>query len=256
MPLGAQEADGVDLVPRAARGQIGDGADWVKVYADYRWGPSGEPRPTFTEDEIRSVVETAASSGRDVAAHATTAEGMLRAVSAGVRTVEHGDAGTPEARAEMAARGTFLCPTLGAVDALLALRGLGRPRARAAARRLKRASFQAALAAGVPMCVGSDVGVFAHGTEARELGADGGRRDARARRAPGRDEREPGCSAWTGAWARFAPVPWPTWSPSPATRRATRRRCGASVWSSKAAASSASRNGRAAAPGVGAAARR
>ncbi len=88
VPLGAEEADGPDLV-RVTRRQIGHGIDWVKLYADYRWGPNGEARPTFSEDEIRSVVETAASSGRDVVAHASTAEAMLRAVRGGVRTIEH-----------------------------------------------------------------------------------------------------------------------------------------------------------------------
>ena len=122
VPLGAQEADGVDLI-RVTREQIGGGADWVKLYADYRWGPNGEARPTFSEDEIRMVVETAASSGRDVVAHASTTEGMLRAVRAGVRSIEHGDAGTAEVWAEMAARGTWLCPTLGAVDAISRYQG-------------------------------------------------------------------------------------------------------------------------------------
>ena len=168
VPLGAEEADGPDLA-RAARGQIGHGIDWVKVYADYRWGPRGEALATYTEAEIRTVVETAAGAGRDVAAHAGTAEGMMRAVRAGVRSVEHGDGGTPEVWAEMAARGTFLCPTLAAVDAISRYGGWDGSEPAPPRIVQKRASFQAALAAGVPMCVGSDVGVFAHGTEAREV---------------------------------------------------------------------------------------
>ena len=168
VPLGAEEADGPDLV-RAARRQIGGGADWVKVYADYRWGPRGEALATFSEAEIRSVVEAAASSGRDVAAHAGTAEGMLRAVRAGVRTVEHGDGGTPEVWAEMATRGVWLCPTLAAVDAISRYQGWdgtdpAPPRVEA-----KRAQMRGALAADVPLCVGSDVGVFDHGDQAVEL---------------------------------------------------------------------------------------
>ena len=168
VPLGAEEADGHELV-RAARRQIGGGADWVKVYADYRWGPDGEALATFSEDEIRSVVEATASSGRDVAAHAGTAEGMLRAVRAGVRTIEHGDGGTAEVWAEMAARGTWLCPTLGAVDAISRYNGWDGSEPAPARIQAKRRQVASALAAGVPMCVGSDVGVFYHGQQADEL---------------------------------------------------------------------------------------
>src|SRR5262249_33453633 len=79
-PQGAEEADGPEGLPRVVRDQIGHGADWIKVYADSRWGPGGEARPTFSLDELRLIVETAKSSGRAVAAHATTVEGMRRAV--------------------------------------------------------------------------------------------------------------------------------------------------------------------------------
>ena len=168
VPLGAEEADGPDLV-RVTRDQIGHGIDWVKVYADYRWGPNGEARPTYSEDEIRTIVETAASSGRDVVAHAGTAEAMLRAVRAGVRTVEHGDGGTPEVWAAMAERGVWLCPTLGAVDAISRYQGWDGSEPAPPRIAVKRRQFAAALAAGVPMCVGSDVGVFDHGDQAVEV---------------------------------------------------------------------------------------
>ena len=62
---GAEEADGANL-PRVVRDQIGRGADWIKVYADYRWGPNGDARPTFTLDELKEVVEVAGTSGRPV----------------------------------------------------------------------------------------------------------------------------------------------------------------------------------------------
>ena len=97
---------------RAAREQAGRGADWIKVYADYRWGPGGTQQPTFSEEELKALVETAHSSGRPVAAHATTAEGMRRAVLAGVDTIEHGYNGTPEVFQLMAARGVAYLPTL------------------------------------------------------------------------------------------------------------------------------------------------
>ncbi|MFT6480112.1 MAG: imidazolonepropionase-like amidohydrolase, partial [Spirosomataceae bacterium] len=94
VPQGAEEADGIDDLTKAVRRQIGKGADIIKVYADYRWGPNGEARPTFTEIEIKLIVEIAASSGRKTVAHAATPEGMTRAINAGVSTIEHGDGGT------------------------------------------------------------------------------------------------------------------------------------------------------------------
>ncbi|HMC55926.1 MAG TPA: amidohydrolase family protein [Gemmatimonadaceae bacterium] len=170
IPQGAEEADGVEGVTRAVRDQIKRGADWIKVYADYRWGPNGETRPTFTEDELRAMVAVAASSGRPVVAHASTAEGMRRAIVAGVETIEHGDGGTPDVFRLMKEKGVCLVPTVAAGDAILQYRGYRRgTQPEPASIRAKRASLRAALDAGVTICNGSDVGVFAHGDNAREL---------------------------------------------------------------------------------------
>jgi imidazolonepropionase-like amidohydrolase len=168
--LGAEEADGIDDLTRVVRDQIGRGADWIKVYADYRWGPNGEVRPTFTQDELGLIVEVARSSGRPVVAHASSPEGMRRAILAGVETIDHGDGGTPEVFRLMKERGVALCPTVAAGDAVLRYRGWqpGRDPEPAEITE-KRASLKAALAAGVTLCNGSDVGVFAHGDNAREL---------------------------------------------------------------------------------------
>jgi imidazolonepropionase-like amidohydrolase len=168
-PRGAQEADGAEL-PRVAREQIGGGADWLKLYADYRWGPTGAAQPSFTLDELRTAVEVAGSAGVPVVTHASTAEGMRRSVMAGVVTIEHGDGGTAEVFRLMAERGVALCPTLAAGHAVSQYRGW-RPGVDAEPARVaaKRASFRAALDAGVTICFGSDVGVFAHGDNAREL---------------------------------------------------------------------------------------
>ncbi|MGZ8469097.1 MAG: amidohydrolase family protein, partial [Gemmatirosa sp.] len=169
VPQGAEEADGADALVRTIRAQIGRGADVIKLYGDYRWGPRGEARPTFSEAELRLAVETAASSGRPVVVHASTAEGMRRATVAGVQTIEHGDDGTPEVFRLMAQRGVALCPTIAAGDAVSRYRGwtpgVGAEPARITA---KRASVKAAVAAGVTICNGSDVGVFTHGDNARE----------------------------------------------------------------------------------------
>jgi imidazolonepropionase-like amidohydrolase len=170
IPQGAQEADGVDALVRAVREQIGRGADWIKVYGDYRWGPRGEAQPTYSLDEMRLIVDTARSSGRPVVVHASTPEGMRRAILAGAETIEHGDGGTPEVFKLMAERGVALCPTVSAGDATAQYGGWkkGTDPEPAGIQR-KRDSFKAALAAGVKIASGSDVGVFAHGDNAREL---------------------------------------------------------------------------------------
>jgi imidazolonepropionase-like amidohydrolase len=172
VPQGAEEADGVDGLIRAVRGQIGRGADWIKVYGDYRWGPAPkyEARPTYSEEELRLIVETARSSGRPVVVHASTSEGIRRAVMAGAETIEHGDEATPEVLKLMAQRGVMLCPTLSARDAIFQYAGWKKGEApEPESVRKKRETFRAALAAGVTICNGSDVGVFAHGDNAREL---------------------------------------------------------------------------------------
>ncbi len=170
VPQGAQEASGIDDVMRVTREQIKHGADWIKVYADYRWGPHGEAEPTFTLEELKAIVEVARSSGRDVTVHSTTPEGMRRSTIAGVTTIEHGDDGTPEVFRLMAQHHVALCPTLAAGDAIAQYRGWKKgidPEPAGIAR--KRASFRAALAAGVTIINGSDVGVFSHGDNAREI---------------------------------------------------------------------------------------
>ncbi len=170
MPQGAEEADGHDAIIQAVRRQIGKGADVVKVYADYGWGPANDARPTFSLEELKLIVETARSSGRATVAHAGTAEGMRRAILAGCETIEHGDAGTPEVFALMKKQGTALCPTLAAGDAVQQYRGWKKGTDPEPERvKEKRVTFKQALDAGVTIAAGSDVGVFAHGDNAREL---------------------------------------------------------------------------------------
>ena len=170
-PQGAEEADGDEAIVRLVRSQIGRGADWIKVYADYGWGPGGELRPTFTQHELDALVAAARAAGRPVAAHAMSPEGMRRAILAGVETVEHGDQGTPEVFRLMRQRGVALCPTLAAAEAYATyfdgwVKGRDAPIPALVA---KRASFKAALDAGVTICFGGDVGVFPHGDNVREL---------------------------------------------------------------------------------------
>lgn len=94
---------------------------------------------------------------------------MRRAIEAGVDTIEHGYGGTPEIFAAMAAKGIALCPTLAASDATSRYRGWDGREPVPPSVQINRRSFSMALAAGVPICMGGDVGVFAHGDNAREM---------------------------------------------------------------------------------------
>jgi imidazolonepropionase-like amidohydrolase len=164
VPQGAQEADGVDSLIRTVRDQISRGADWIKLYGDYRWGPHPGSHPTFSLEEMKLAVETARSAGVPVAVHTVTAEGMRRAILAGAETIEHGNEGTPEIFKLMVEHHVALCPTLTAGGGMPRP---GEPESPAALRH--RASFKAALDAGVTILSGSDVGTFPHGDNAREI---------------------------------------------------------------------------------------
>jgi len=155
VPQGAQEASGPEELTRVVREQIGKGADWVKLYADYRWGAGGAAHPTFTLEELKLAVEVAKSAGIPVSAHSTSTEGARRAILAGVETIEHGDGLTPELFRMMKERGIALCPTLSVASG--------------PAIEKKKIVFKQALEAGVTIASGSDVGVFAHGDNAKEI---------------------------------------------------------------------------------------
>ena len=164
VPQGAQEADGVDSLIKVVRDQIGRGADWIKLYGDYRWGPHPGAHPTFSLEEMKLAVETARSAGVPVAVHTSTAEGMRRAILAGAETIEHGNEGTPEIFKMMVEHHVALCPTLTAGGRMPKP---GEPEPPGVIR--QRAMFKAALAAGVTILSGSDVGTFPHGDNAREI---------------------------------------------------------------------------------------
>ena len=155
VPQGAEEADGINSLSRVVREQIGKGADWVKVYADYRWGAGGLAHATFTLDELELAVEVAKSAGIPVSAHSTSTEGARRAILAGVETIEHGDGLTPELFRLMKEKGTAFCPTLSVAS------GPNIDK--------KKIVFKQALDAGVTIANSSDAGVFAHGDNAREI---------------------------------------------------------------------------------------
>jgi imidazolonepropionase-like amidohydrolase len=172
IPQGAEEVSGPDEMTRAARDQIAAGADVIKMYADYHYQPGEPSRPTLTEAEMAAGVAVAHDAGRIAAAHATTAEGMRRAILAGVDTVEHGFGGTPEVFKMMAERGIALCPTLAASEAYARYfqHWNGQEPAPESVQQNRR-SFEMAMKAGVPMCMGGDVGVFSHGKNWLEMEA-------------------------------------------------------------------------------------
>jgi imidazolonepropionase-like amidohydrolase len=170
LPQGAEEVAGLEELSNATRSQIGYGADVIKVYADYRYGPNGEAMPTFSQTELELIVDIATSSGRKVVAHASTAEGMKRAINAGLSTIEHGDGGTEEVFKIMKEKKVALCLTLAAGDAIQQYRGWKKgidPEPQSITN--KKKSFQLALKSGVTICMGGDVGVFTHGENAREM---------------------------------------------------------------------------------------
>ncbi len=170
LPKGAQEVSGSAEILKAVREQAGHGADWIKVYADYRRGPKGTATPTFSEEELRTLVQESHASGRMVASHAATAEGMRRSVEAGVETIEHGYGGTSEVFKLMAAKKVALLPTLTAGAAYAEYFDGWKPGQRPTpAMQQSEKAFKLALDLGVIIGLGSDVGVFAHGANHREL---------------------------------------------------------------------------------------
>ena len=169
VPLGAEEASGDEVVATVRR-QMGGGADFIKIYADYRWAKGEASNPTFSLEELKAMVQTAESAGRYAVAHASTEEGMRRAILAGVETIEHGDGGTEAIFKLMKENNVALCPTIAAGDAISQYRGWKKDSDREPDRIVKkRKSFKAALDAGVTIVFGGDVGVFPHGENYREL---------------------------------------------------------------------------------------
>lgn len=169
VPKGAQVADGVDGVRRAVREEIAAGADWIKVYADYRRRPGAASTPTYSPEELAAIVAEAQSAGIPVAAHAATDAGVRRALSAGVQTIEHGYGASLETLRAMRAQGVALCPTLAASDAISRYGGWTGAEPLPERVRQSREMFARALEAGVLIGNGSDVGVFTHGENSREL---------------------------------------------------------------------------------------
>ena len=173
LPGGAQEVSGPDEATRAVREQANRGADWIKLYADYRVGPGGSTVPTLSEAEMKAIVEAAHLSGRPVAAHAASDEGVRMAVEAGVDSIEHGYGASEATFRLMKQRGVAYQPTLTAVESTAEYFEHYVPGKSEPTERMKEAerAFRTAMKVGVTIGNGSDVGVFAHGTNWREPAA-------------------------------------------------------------------------------------
>ena len=169
LPSGAQAVSGVDGVLQAVREQAGHGADWIKVYADYRVGADGSTQPTFTPAEMKALVEAAHLSGREVSAHSASDAGMRIAVEAGVDTIEHGYGGSAATFKLMHDRGVAYLPTLTAVESTEEYFNHYVPGSPPTPKMQEAEhAFRTARAAGVTIGCGSDVGVFRHGDNWRE----------------------------------------------------------------------------------------
>lgn len=167
--LGAEPADGNDLI-RVVRDQIGKGADFIKIYADYRWGLQGEDQPSFTLEELKLINEVTRSSGRVMVCHAKSKEAIKRAVLAGAETIEHGDFIDVETGKLMKENNVTFIPTLAAVDMITQYRGWKKGVQPDPANVVsKKKSFKAAMESGVAIGMGGDVGVFPHGENVLEM---------------------------------------------------------------------------------------
>ncbi|MEK6782903.1 MAG: amidohydrolase family protein [Bacteroidota bacterium] len=167
--LGAEAADGNDLI-RIVRGQIGNGADFIKIYADYRWGMNGEDQPSFTQDELKLINEVTRSSGRVMVCHAKSKEAIKRAVLAGAETIEHGDFIDIEIGKLMKEHNVTYIPTIAAVDVISQYRGWRKGVSPEPVNVTnKKKSFKEALASGVTIGMGGDVGVYPHGENVLEM---------------------------------------------------------------------------------------
>ena len=170
LPQGGIPVSGTAEMIDAVRDQAGHGADWIKLYADYHCGKSSGAVPTFTQEELNAGVEAAHSLGLPVAVHSTTPEGMRRAILAGVDTIEHAYGGTRDVFALMKQHNVAYMPTLEAEAAYSEyFKGWKPGQPPTADMQQASNAFKLAMQAGVTIGCGSDVGVFTHGTNYKEL---------------------------------------------------------------------------------------
>lgn len=168
IPVGAETADGEDEIRKTVRSQLGHGADWIKLYGDYR-RKDGKTSPTYTEEELRVAVQEAAAVGVHVSVHAYTPEAIKRAVRAGVKTIEHGSDADEETFKLMKSANVTWVPTLAAIEAIAGYSSGEQKAAYLKKLEMQKVTFNTALKAGVSIICGSDAGVFSHGENYMEV---------------------------------------------------------------------------------------
>jgi imidazolonepropionase-like amidohydrolase len=163
VPHGVELCDGPEACRRSVRDQLSHGADWIKVYADrgYYRLPDGQIRslPNFTLEEMTAIVDQAHRSRHKVAAHSITPSGHAIALAAGVDSIEHGNVLDEASLKRMAEKKVYLCPTLTVMAYVEGPRSVTNS-IWSDLLKASDASFRRALAAGVPIALGTDVGGF------------------------------------------------------------------------------------------------
>lgn len=163
VPKGVQECDGADDCRRAVREQISNGADWIKVYSDRSYYVEGgvlKDVPTFTLDELRAIVDETHRQRRKIASHAMALYGVHNSIEAGVDSIEHGDYIAPEDLKAMAAKGVFYVPTIYVGEYVAAGRAAAGAPVWKQMIEIHADTFRRAVAAGVKIAFGTDVGGF------------------------------------------------------------------------------------------------
>ena len=175
VPIVRNLADGPDEIVKAVRTHLKQGADFVKILATGAVLSKGIPPGSqqYSDEEIRAAVVEADRWGRQVAAHAHGAEGIKAAIRAGVRTVDHGSYLDDEAVEMLRGSGTYYVPTLYTSEIIETSEHVpaSEKERERQVREVQDAGFRRALAAGIPIGLGSDAAVIPHGENARELGA-------------------------------------------------------------------------------------
>jgi imidazolonepropionase-like amidohydrolase len=164
MPKGVQEITGADEARRAVREQLEHGADWIKVYSDrgYIQQADGSYRAlaNFTQEEIKAIGSETIGSRKNFAAHAMTRDGIIDAVNAGARSIEHGLGMDEESIKLMAAKGVYWCPTLFVNEYVAEGRAkLGSPINLQFSKSIPE-TFKKAVQAGVTIAYGTDIGGY------------------------------------------------------------------------------------------------
>ena len=164
VPKGAQIADGPVETRKAAREQLENGADWIKVYMTHRsWLDAAghlQSQPTLTVEELKAVVDEAHGWGKKVACHAYTNPGMKRALDGGCDSIEHGLELDDATVAQVVKQGTWLCPTIAVYYRHLEPENTPEGKRARKVIEVHGPSFRRAVKAGVKIAFGSDVGGF------------------------------------------------------------------------------------------------